>query len=78
MNTPILPNETPNIVIQNPDRRRIIRTVIDSIGGLTFIATAVDAAAPEIDITAWTFPILAGYAAARAVFGFTVDNPNTP
>ena len=72
------PTQTPNVVIENPNIRKVVRSVIDAIGGLTFIATAVDAASDNIDIAAWTFPILAGYAAARVVFGFAVDNANTP
>ena len=74
----IAPTETPNVVIENPQVRKIVRTVLDSIGGLTFIAAAVDVASPDIDIYSITGPILAGYAVARVVFGFAVDNPNTP
>lgn len=70
--------ETPNVVIENPATRKIVRTILDSIGGLTFIASAVDVASPLFNISDWTGPILAGYAVARVVFGFAVDNPNTP
>lgn len=73
-----LPSDTPNIVISSPRVRIIVRTVLDTIGGLTAIAMAVDASSPAIDIAAITIPILAGYAAARSVFGFGVDTPNTP
>lgn len=69
---------TPNIVIPNPRIRLAVRTTIDTIGGLTAIAGAVDLASENMDITAWTIPIMAGYAAARSVFGFLVDNTNTP
>lgn len=72
------PSPTPNVNIPNPKIREGVRTVLDSFGGLAFIATAVDTASPGIDIGAWTIPALAGYAAARVVFGFAVDNPNTP
>jgi hypothetical protein len=72
------PTETPNVVIENPRIRKALRTILDSIGGLTFIAVAVDVASPDFDIASWTTPILAGYAAARVVFGFAVDNTNTP
>ena len=78
MSTPMTSSPTPNVVIKNPQKREAIRTVLDSFGGLAFIATAVDTAAPGIDIHMWTIPALAGYAAARAVFGFAIDNPNTP
>jgi hypothetical protein len=73
-----LPTQTPNVHIENPNVRKALRTVLDVIGGLTFIATMVDIASPAFDVAAFTVPILQGYAAARVVFGFAVDNPNTP
>jgi hypothetical protein len=73
-----LPNRTPNVVIENPAVRKVVRTVLDSIGGLVFIASAVDVASPVFDISGFTGPALAGYAVARVVFGFAVDSPNTP
>jgi hypothetical protein len=72
------PTQTPNVVISNPTVRKVLRTVIDSIGGVAFIASAVDLASPDFDISAWTLSIMAGYTAARVVFGFAVDTPNTP
>lgn len=69
---------TPNVRIENPKVRKAIRTTLDIIGALTFIAIAVDAAAPEFTIAAFTTPIMAGYGAARSAFGLLVDNPNTP
>lgn len=71
-------SETPNVNITNPKVRKIIRTVLDVIGAATFIAIAVDASTPAFDILPITTPIMAGYGAARSVFGFLVDNPNTP
>lgn len=72
------PSHTPNVNIENPRIRKVLRTGLDLIGALTFVAVAVDVASPQFDIAEWTTPILAGYAAARVVFGFAVDNPNTP
>lgn len=69
---------TPNVNIENPALRKGIRTVLDSIGGLVVIAAAVDVASNAFDISEITGPALAGYAIARVVFGFGVDNPNTP
>lgn len=71
-------NETPNVVIKNPKIREGVRTVLDTFGGLTVITSAVDLASDAFDIGAFTIPALAGYAMARVVFGFAVDNPNTP
>lgn len=73
-----LPTQTPNVHIQNPNVRKAIRTILDVIGGLTFIVMMVDVSSPAFDVAAWTVPILQGYAAGRVVFGFAVDNPNTP
>lgn len=72
------PSATPNVIIENPAVRKGLRTVLDVIGGLTFIASAVDVASPAFDISGITGPALAGYAVARVVFGFVVDSPNTP
>lgn len=71
-------SDTPNVVISNPTIRKALRIVIDSIGGLAFIAGAVDLASPAIELSAITIPVMAGYTAARVVFGFAVDTPNTP
>lgn len=70
--------ETPNVVITNPKARRIARTVLDTVGAALVITMAVDAATPAFDLLEVTVPVLAGWSAARAVFGLTVDNPNTP
>lgn len=72
------PSETPNVVIENPKIRKVLRTCIDVVGGVTFIAGAVDLASADLDFAAWTIPVMAGYTAARVVFGFAVDNTNTP
>lgn len=78
MTTSHTPSATPNVVIENPKTRKAIRTVVDVIGAVAFVAVAVDVVSPEIDLVAWTTPITAGYLAVRSVFGFVVDNSNTP
>lgn len=77
-NMGFIPTETPNVVIESPKLRKLVRTAIDSIGGLAFIAGAVDMASNNLDFAAWTIPVMAAYTAARVVFGFAVDSPNTP
>ena len=72
------PSETPNVTIENPKVRKVLRTVLDVIGAVAFIALVVDQTSEAIDIAAVTIPTLAGYGAARSVFGFAVDNRNTP
>lgn len=69
---------TPNVVVENPKVRRGIRTVVDIIGATIFVVGAVDAATAGFDLSSILVPAGAGYIAVRSVFGFTVDNPNTP
>lgn len=69
---------TPNVVITNPKARIVARTVLDIIGAALVISMAVDAATEAFNLLAVTTPVLAGWGAARSVFGLTVDNPNTP
>lgn len=76
MNTPASP--TPNVVIDNPKVRKGVRTTLDVIGAVAFVAAGVDLVSAAFDITEITRPVLEGYALARVVFGFAVDNPNTP
>lgn len=71
-------NITPNVVIESPRARKIARTILDVIGATLVITLAVDAATDAFDLLAVTTPTLAGWGAARSVFGLTVDNPNTP
>lgn len=78
MSNPNFPSETPNVHISNPRIRRAIRLTLDSIGGLLFIAMAVDASTEALNWLAVTVPALAGWTAARVVFGFSVDDSNTP
>lgn len=73
-----LPTHTPNVVIESPRARKIVRTVLDAVGGIAVIVQAADAVSAAFDVGAVTVPVLAAYATARVVFGFVVDTPNTP
>lgn len=73
-----LPTQTPNVHIENPKVRKAIRTTLDVIGAVAFVAAGVDLVTPAFDIAAITVPVAEGYILARVVFGFAVDNPNTP
>ena len=70
--------ETPNVIIKSPRARKIARTTLDVIGAILAVAIAVDGATDAFNLIPVTTPILAGWGAARAVFGLTVDNGNTP
>ena len=72
------PSETPNVTIENPRLRKGIRTAVDVVGAAIFVVGAVDAAAAGFDLSWLLVPAGAGYIAVRAVFGFAVDNRNTP
>lgn len=69
---------TPNVVITNPLARKIARIVLDTVGATLLIVMAVDAETDAFNLLNITAPLLAGWSAARTVFGFTVDTPNTP
>lgn len=71
-------DETPNVVIENPNVRRIITQVMGALGGVIAIASAVDIAAPQFDIHDWTYPFSAGFAVAASYYGIRVTLPNIP
>lgn len=75
---PSLPTQTPNVVIENPSIRKGIRTVVDVLGAAVFVIGAVDAASGAFDLSEILVPAGAAYIAIRTVFGFAVDNTNTP
>jgi hypothetical protein len=72
------PTETPNVGIANPRVREGIRTAVDVFGAAVFVVGAVDAASAAFDLSAVLIPAGAAYIAIRSVFGFAVDNRNTP
>lgn len=72
------PTETPNVGIANPRVRETVRTIVDVIGATIFVVGAVDAATAGFDLSWLLIPAGAGYIAIRSVFGFAVDNRNTP
>ena len=69
---------TPNVIIENPKARKVARVVLDAIGAALVIVMAVDASTEAFNLLALTTPVLAGWGAARSVFGLTVDRANTP
>lgn len=72
------PQQTPNVIIESPQARRVARRILDVVGAALVITMAVDASTPAFDLLAVTVPVLAGWTAARSVFGLTVDDQNTP
>lgn len=77
MSTPF-PTQTPNVAISDPKARLRTRTVVDIYGAVIFVVGAVDAASAGFDLAWLLVPAGAAYIAIRSVFGFAVDNRNTP
>lgn len=78
MSNPQFPTDTPNVSIQNPKTRLAVRSIIDGFGASVFVVGAVDAASAAFDLSDVLIPAGAAYLALRSVFGFAVDNRNTP
>lgn len=70
--------QTPNVVIENPQARKVARTVLDVAGVIVGTVVVVDLASEAFDVTAFTTPALAVWSYLRLAFGLGVDNPNTP
>lgn len=75
---PNFPTETPNVTIENPVARKRVRSAIDYFGALVFVVGAIDFATATFDLSQYLVPAGAAYIAVRTVFGFAVDNRNTP
>jgi len=69
---------TPNVVVKNPTVRVVAGIVLGAVGLILGTAVVVDASLPEVDITAWTDPIMAGYIYLSSAFGLAVTVPNVP
>ena len=67
----------PNVVIKNPNARNAIYSAFGWVSLAVFVAVAVDAAAPELDYTNITTPVLAGLSVLGAGIGYTASK-NTP
>lgn len=72
------PATTPNVVVSNPNIRRAANVVLGVVGLLVGTAVVVDGASTAFDISAFTVPIVAGYAYLASAFGLVVTLPNIP
>jgi hypothetical protein len=73
-----LGTKTPNVVVENPDVRRVANIALGVVGLVVGTAVVVDASTPLFDISAITTPVFAGYAYIASLFGFAVTIPNIP
>lgn len=76
--THIAPTETPNVVVGNPQVRRIANIALGALGIIVGTAIVVDGSTPAFDITAITVPVFAGYAYVASLFQIAVTVPNIP
>lgn len=72
------PTQTPNVVVQNPDVRRVAVITLGVIGVVLGTVVTVDNSTPAFDISEITTPIFQGYAYLSSLFGFAVTLPNIP
>ena len=72
------PSNTPNVVVENPNVRRVANIALGVVGLLVGTAIVVDGSSPAFDISDYTNPISAGYVYLSSAFGFIVTIPNIP
>jgi hypothetical protein len=73
-----LPDETPNVVVQNPAVRRVANAVIGVTGLVLGSVIVADLASPAFDLSVYTDPISAVYLYLASGFGLGVTLPNVP
>jgi len=71
-------DRTPNVAIKSPEARRIINYIIGVVSVAIAAAIAVDAASADINISAITLPVAAGWGVISAAFIGGVTAPNIP
>jgi len=72
------PTETPNVVIESPNHRRVLNVAISAVALVTGTAIVVDGVTPEFDISAITVPVSAGLLYVASFFNIAVTLPNVP
>lgn len=78
MSTPAIPTETPNVVIESPNIRRVVNVIISSVALVTGTAIVVDGVSPDFDISQLTVPVSAGLLYVASFFNIAVTLPNVP
>ena len=73
-----VPNETPNVVVSNPNVRKAAGIILGVVGVLFGTAVVVDGATGAFDLTEVTTPVTAGYLYLSSLFGLAVTAPNIP
>lgn len=78
MSQAVAPNETPNVVIESPNIRRVVNVIISSVALIAGTAIVVDGVSPDFDISQWTVPVSAGLLYIASFFNIAVTLPNVP
>ena len=73
-----LPNETANVVIEDPRVRKLVGTILSYATLILALTTALDTAVPTIDLAWITGPAALFIASVLGNFQLTVTNPNVP
>ena len=71
-------NYTPNVIIENPDHRKIVNNILSWLGIVLGSAIALDGASADIDLLRYTVPALAVHVFLAGTFGLSVIRPNIP
>lgn len=76
--THIAPTETPNVVVQNPQVRKVANIVLGTALVVFPAAAILDATSPLLDFSTWLVPATAVTSFLAGVFGLAVTTPNVP
>jgi hypothetical protein len=76
----VIPTEgtTPNVIVSNPNIRRVVVAFLGALGIILGTVVVVDASAPAFDLAAYTNPIAQAYLYLSGIFGLAVTLPNIP
>jgi hypothetical protein len=72
------PNETPNVVVQNPTVRKVVGNTLGVASIALSIATLVDGAIPALDYAFVTGPAAVIITGLFGIFQLGVTSPNVP
>jgi hypothetical protein len=78
MSTNDTPTQTPNVVVESPNARRVLNVIISSVALVTGTAIVVDGVSPDFDISQFTVPVSAGLLYVASFFNIAVTLPNVP
>lgn len=69
---------TPNVVLANPQVRKVLNWVVGLAAVILPVVTVVDARSNAFDLTDWTDPATAGTSVLAGLLALVVTVPNIP